>query len=66
MKVVVDAGRCSAAGMCISVAPALFDLRGEDGVAVVLVDAVPPEREDDARSAVTCCPVEAISIEDGS
>jgi ferredoxin len=64
MRVVVDLDECQGYANCVVEAPDLFDLDDETGKAIVLVDLVEPNQEDDARSAVANCPVTAIAIEE--
>ncbi|WP_433824449.1 ferredoxin [Actinoplanes sp. CA-015351] len=62
MRVEFDEPKCVAAGQCAMVAPAVFDQRDEDGVAIVL-DATPPEEEHEAvREAAAVCPAAAIRL----
>jgi ferredoxin len=60
MKVAVDPELCSQCGLCVELAPDVFEM-GDDS-AVVLVEIVPPDLEDDATEAAESCPEEAISI----
>ncbi len=63
MKVKVNPDVCVGTGSCVSLCPEVFEL-GDEGVAVVKVNPVPPEHEDACREAVEGCPVEAISLEE--
>ncbi|MFH0962439.1 MAG: ferredoxin [Planctomycetota bacterium] len=63
MKVIVDADTCTGCGLCSDTCPEVFEL-GDDDVAVVKVDTVPPEHEEAVRESVEGCPVEAISTEE--
>ncbi len=63
MKVRVDSELCVATGSCESICPQIFEL-GDDGIAVVKTQEVPPEAEDDCREAASLCPVEAIILEE--
>ena len=62
MKVRVDPELCTACELCTETCPDVFEM-GDD-VAIVRVDAVPPEAEEDARQAAEDCPAEAIIIEE--
>ncbi|MEV6041020.1 ferredoxin [Nonomuraea sp. NPDC052116] len=62
MRVEFDEPKCVAAGQCAMVAPAVFDQRDDDGVAVLL-DAEPgPEHHDEVREAAAVCPAAAIRL----
>jgi ferredoxin len=62
MRVSIDPDVCQGHTLCHMAAPALFQLRDEDGHAYVVVDEVPPELEELARKAMLTCPEGAISI----
>jgi ferredoxin len=62
MKAIVDKDTCTGCGLCEETCPEVFRL-GEDDIAAVIVDEVPPEAQDSAREAAEGCPVEAITIE---
>ncbi len=61
MKVRVDPEICAGFGICIGIAPEVFELH-EDGYAIVMVAEVRPEDEDLMRRAESQCPSRAISI----
>ena len=63
MRIVLDPARCQGHGRCYSLAPDLFDA-DETGHCVLLVEQVPPGREEAARSGVENCPEEALSLID--
>jgi ferredoxin len=65
MKVRVDTEICAGFGICLGLAPEVFELHG-DGYAVVLVGEVPPDLEDVVRRAAVQCPAQAIFISDES
>jgi ferredoxin len=53
---------------CAAVAPiyeALSREMGDEAVAIVIADPVPPETEATCREAAGNCPVESITIEEG-
>ena len=60
MKVSVDEDLCRGHAACCALCPDVFDLT-DDGYAAVLVDEVPPDREQDVRAAVARCPERAIT-----
>ena len=59
MKVTIDPELCTACGLCSDECPEVFELGDE--VAEVIVDTVPPEKEDCVIDAEESCPVEAIT-----
>lgn len=61
MKVRVDSELCAGFGVCLGLAPEVFELH-DDGYAIVLVGEVPPELEDAVREAVSQCPANAVSV----
>ncbi|WP_430791850.1 ferredoxin [Actinoplanes sp. G11-F43] len=65
MKVEFDEPRCVAAGQCAMVAPAVFDQRDDDGVAILLDDTPPEEQHEATREAAAVCPAAAIRLVEG-
>jgi|MedtruStandDraft_1076414.scaffolds.fasta_scaffold29362_2 ferredoxin len=65
MKVHVNSEICAGFGICLGIAPEVFELH-DDGYAIVLVSEVKPEDEDMIRRAVSQCPAQAISLSDDS
>jgi ferredoxin len=63
MRIVVDEVKCVGHGVCESLADDLFEV-GDDGYTHLLVDEIPADREDAARTAVQSCPAQALSIAD--
>lgn len=61
MRVEVDRDLCESNAVCVGIAPDIFDL-GDDDLARVLVDELPPDREVDAREAVGLCPKIALKL----
>ena len=49
---------CTACGLCVDTCPDVFDMGDE--MAIVIVDEVPEEFEDEVQQAADECPVEAI------
>ncbi len=62
MRVIVDRGRCIAAGQCVMKAPAVFDQDEEDGIVILLQEDIGEEQREAARRAARFCPAEAITI----
>ncbi len=63
MKARVDQDLCTGCELCPDVCPEVFEM-GDDDLAKVKVDTVPPEAEESCREAAEQCPVEAISVEE--
>jgi ferredoxin len=63
MRITIDPDLCQGHTLCHMAAPALFQLREEDGHACVVVDEVPPGSEELARKVVLGCPEGAISLQ---
>ncbi|AWB85528.1 ferredoxin [Mycetocola zhujimingii] len=66
MKVIADIEVCVAAGVCVAIAPDVFDQDDEVGK-VILLNATPGSDEHDAvRDAVLSCPSAALRLVDES
>jgi ferredoxin len=63
MNVGVDVSKCQGYGNCALAAPDVFDV-DESGTVVLLVDAIPADREADVKQAVRECPTGALTIEE--
>lgn len=63
MKVKADFDLCESNGICVGIAPDVFELDDDDYL-VVLTDEVTPENEARVRQAVASCPKAALSIEE--
>lgn len=59
MKVKVNQDKCIGCGACPSLVPEVFEFN-DDGLAHVIVDKVPNEKEEEVTEALQNCPVEAI------
>ncbi|MGV9680442.1 ferredoxin [Nocardia sp. NPDC003482] len=62
MKLSVDFDQCEANGICVGIAPDVFELDDEDQLHVGLTE-VPDDRLDDVRTAVAQCPKAALRLE---
>ena len=65
MKVHVNSRICAGFGICLGIAPEIFELH-DDGYAIVLVSEVKPEDEEAVRRAVSQCPSQAIFLTETS
>jgi ferredoxin len=63
MRVVVDLSQCESNGLCMGVAPDIFELDDDDNLTLLNET---PEEADRARilEAVRVCPKQAISIDE--
>ena len=64
MRVEVDRDLCESNAVCVGIAPDVFEL-GDDDLAVVTVDEVPPGSQNDVREAVAMCPKIALKLIEG-
>lgn len=61
-RVVLDAGRCRAYGLCVTAHPEIFTLSAGSPVAVLTRDVIGPDDTDDVQEAIRACPAQAISL----
>jgi ferredoxin len=61
VKVQINTDLCAGFGICVGIAPEVFQLH-DDGYATVLVDDVPAELDDLVRRAASQCPAQAIML----
>ena len=61
MKVQINTDLCAGFGICVGIAPEVFQLH-DDGYATVLVDDVPADLDDLVRRAASQCPAQAIIL----
>jgi ferredoxin len=54
---------CEANGVCVGLAPEVFDLDDDDELRILKPD-VPAEEQDHVRHAVRSCPKAALSLEE--
>jgi ferredoxin len=62
MKIDLDQDKCVGAGQCVLAAPAVFDQREEDGIAVLLEVDPSEDHAADVRQAAAVCPAMAITL----
>ena len=62
MKIVVDLNRCQGYAQCAFLAPAVFELHGEE--ALIYAPRAPASERERVHRAVAACPVQAILVED--
>jgi ferredoxin len=62
MKILVDLNRCQGYAQCAFLAPAVFEIRGEE--ALLYAPRAPEQERERVRRAVAACPVQAILVED--
>jgi ferredoxin len=60
MRVVVDPERCESHGLCMAVAPEVFELDDTDDLHI-LVDEVPEHLQAKVERAIANCPKQALS-----
>lgn len=59
MKVKVNQDKCIGCGACPSLVPEVFEFN-DNGLAHVIVNEVPKDKEEEVKEALQNCPVEAI------
>jgi len=60
MRIVVDLTRCQAYAQCVFLAPAVFELHGEE--TLLYRPEVPDGQLERVRQAAAACPVQAILV----
>ncbi len=63
MRIIVDFDRCRSNGVCVDLAPEIFEIRN-DGYLYLLKEEVSDSELVLAEEAVEGCPTQAISISD--
>lgn len=63
-KVKIDEATCVACGVCVDMAPEIFKIDEDKGVAVVIKEEVDGELLEKAKEAAENCPSGAIIIEE--
>ncbi|WP_167471733.1 MULTISPECIES: ferredoxin [Nocardia] len=61
MKVIVDFDQCEANGICVGIAPDVFELDDEDQLHIRVAE-VPADRLADVEDAVAQCPKAALRL----
>lgn len=61
MKTIIDKYLCIGCGVCEGICPGVFEMNGD--IAIVTVDTVPEDLEEDVLEAESQCPTDAISHE---
>ncbi|MFH1877409.1 MAG: ferredoxin [Candidatus Omnitrophota bacterium] len=60
MRAVVDAEKCIGCGLCVQIAPDIYQMDGD--IAVSIVNNISEKQLEDAENAAAQCPVEAITV----
>ena len=63
MRVIVDYDRCEANGVCVGLAPEVFDLDDDDNLHL-LQEQPPDELRPKLEQAVLRCPKQALALDD--
>ena len=61
MRIVLDTALCSSFGMCVSLAPDLFEIGDETHVTLIMAEP-PAPRYEAAEDACSACPKQALSV----
>ena len=65
MRLSADQARCCGSGMCVLIAPEVFDQNAGDGRVLLLDPTPPPEHHDAVWEAIQACPCGAIDEDTG-
>ena len=63
VKVKVDKDKCIGCGVCMALAPEVFEI-GEDGKSKVKIEDIPGELLEKVKEAAENCPTNSIEIEE--
>lgn len=61
LRIVVDRTRCTAIGVCESLAPERFEI-DDDAELIIHNEVVTPDQQEAMRQAVIACPAMALSL----
>ncbi len=64
MKAKIDEDLCTGCEECVEAVPDVFEMNEDGELAVVKVETIPEDLEDDVQEAANDCPAEAIIVED--
>ncbi|WP_457100719.1 ferredoxin [Microbacterium sp. P5_E9] len=62
MRIELDEPKCVASGLCVMVAPDVFDQRDDDGIAILLESTPAEGALHGVRQAVALCPAAALRL----
>jgi ferredoxin len=62
-RVIADYDKCKSHGLCMAVAPDVFEVRA-DGYMYILLETIDDSRRSVCEEAVDGCPEQALTIED--
>jgi ferredoxin len=62
-RVIADYGRCKSHGLCMAVAPDVFEVRA-DGYMYILLETIDDSLRSACEDAVDGCPEQALTIQD--
>jgi ferredoxin len=63
MKVKILKDECTGCEECVDAVPDVFEMNEDGDLAVVKVETVPPNLEDEVEETAEDCPAEAIVVE---
>lgn len=64
IRIHLDATKCQAYGLCVGIAPDVFDVPAGSPIAVLLTETADDEDREDLEEAVRNCPAQAIALTD--
>jgi ferredoxin len=63
MHVNAQRDRCIGSGQCVMTAPTVFDQDNDDGLVLVIKEALDEDEQEQVLAAVSGCPVQAIAAQ---
>lgn len=64
IRIHLDTTKCQAYGLCVGIAPDVFDVPAGSPIAVLLTETADDEDREDLEEAVRNCPAQAIALTD--
>lgn len=66
ISIALDTTKCQAYGLCVGIAPDVFDVQAGSSLAVLLRDVANEDEREDLEEAARSCPAQAIVLTNGA